>query len=45
MGMFFRGYNIGARLIDDFLAKANITKCTDFKETADVIAKVHSHLS
>lgn len=37
----FRGYNIGARLVDDFLAKANITKCTDFRETADVIAKVH----
>nr|XP_024377939.1 trafficking protein particle complex subunit 3-like [Physcomitrium patens]PNR53279.1 hypothetical protein PHYPA_009655 [Physcomitrium patens] len=34
------GYNIGARLVDDFLAKANITKCTDFRETADVIAKV-----
>ncbi|GBG71644.1 hypothetical protein CBR_g9060 [Chara braunii] len=34
------GYNIGIRLIDEFLAKANISRCTDFKETADVIAKV-----
>ena len=34
------GYNIGVRLIDEFLAKANITRCTDFKESADIIAKV-----
>lgn len=34
------GYNIGIRLIDDFLAKANISRCSDFKETAEVIAKV-----
>lgn len=35
-----RGYNIGIRLIDDFLAKANITRCSDFRETAETIAKV-----
>ncbi|KAJ3107323.1 transport protein particle 22 kDa subunit [Phlyctochytrium bullatum] len=34
------GYNMGVRLIEDFLAKSNITKCGDFKETADVITKV-----
>ncbi|BBN04638.1 trafficking protein particle complex subunit 3 [Marchantia polymorpha subsp. ruderalis] len=34
------GYNIGIRLIDDFLAKANITRCSDFRETAETIAKV-----
>lgn len=34
------GYNIGIRLIDEFLAKANVTRCVDFKETTDVIAKV-----
>ncbi|XP_022981618.1 trafficking protein particle complex subunit 3-like [Cucurbita maxima] len=34
------GYNIGIRLIDEFLAKSNISRCVDFKETADVIAKV-----
>ncbi|GAQ78413.1 transport protein particle component [Klebsormidium nitens] len=34
------GYNIGIRLIDEFLAKSNSAKCADFRETADVIAKV-----
>ncbi|KAL2634183.1 hypothetical protein R1flu_005662 [Riccia fluitans] len=34
------GYNIGIRLIDDFLAKANITRCSDFRETAETIVKV-----
>uniref|UniRef100_A0A7S0RI19 Trafficking protein particle complex subunit n=1 Tax=Chlamydomonas leiostraca TaxID=1034604 RepID=A0A7S0RI19_9CHLO len=33
------GYNIGIRLIDEFLAKSKITRCTNFKETVDVIAK------
>lgn len=36
----FRGYNIGIRLIDEFLAKSNVSRCVDFRETADVIAKV-----
>ena len=35
-----RGYNIGVRLIEDFLARTNSNKCYDFRETADVIAKV-----
>eukprot|EP00271_Cylindrocystis_brebissonii_P013519 TRINITY_DN33396_c0_g1_i1.p1 TRINITY_DN33396_c0_g1~~TRINITY_DN33396_c0_g1_i1.p1 ORF type:complete len:190 (+),score=48.50 TRINITY_DN33396_c0_g1_i1:546-1115(+) len=34
------GYNIGIRLIDEFLAKANITRCHDFKESVDIVAKV-----
>ncbi|PNY17432.1 trafficking protein particle complex subunit 3-like protein [Trifolium pratense] len=34
------GYNIGIRLIDEFLAKSNVSRCVDFRETADVIAKV-----
>eukprot|EP00899_Mesostigma_viride_P015393 jgi/Mesvir1/23855/Mv10656-RA.1 len=35
------GYNIGIRLVDEFLAKGNInSKCKDFKETMDIIAKV-----
>ncbi|PHU09812.1 Peptidyl-prolyl cis-trans isomerase H [Capsicum chinense] len=34
------GYNIGVRLIDEFLAKSNVSRCVDFKETAEVIAKV-----
>ena len=36
----YRGYNIGVRLIDEFLAKAQIGVCGSFAETADVIAKV-----
>ncbi|KAF4362619.1 hypothetical protein CsatB_018393 [Cannabis sativa] len=34
------GYNIGIRLVDEFLAKSNVSSCVDFKETAEVIAKV-----
>ncbi|RZC65588.1 hypothetical protein C5167_009278 [Papaver somniferum] len=34
------GYDIGIRLIDEFLAKSNVSRCVDFKESADVIAKV-----
>lgn len=35
-----RGYNIGVRLVDEFLAKSSVSRCVDFRETADVIAKV-----
>jgi len=34
------GYNIGLRLIDEFLARSNLGRCKDLKETAEVIAKV-----
>ena len=34
------GYNIGVRLIDEFLAKAQVGQCGSFQETAEVIAKV-----
>jgi hypothetical protein len=34
------GYNIGCRLIDEFLAKSGITACGNFRETVDIIAKV-----
>ncbi|BDA42448.1 Trafficking protein particle complex subunit 3 [Coccomyxa sp. Obi] len=34
------GYNIGIRLIDEFLAKSKTGKCIDFRDTADKIAKV-----
>lgn len=34
-----RGYNIGIRLIDEFLAKSKTTKCVDFKDTADKVAR------
>ena len=41
--LFSRGYNIGVRLVEDFLARSGQGKCHDFRETADVIAKV-THL-
>jgi len=34
------GYNIGLRLVDEFLAKSGVTGCQDFRETAEVVAKV-----
>lgn len=35
------GYNIGLRLIEDYLAKSNtMNRCSNFRETADMIAKV-----
>lgn len=34
------GYNMGVRLVDDFLAKSKISHCSNFTETADVIANV-----
>ncbi|KAJ3125099.1 Trafficking protein particle complex subunit 3 [Nowakowskiella sp. JEL0407] len=34
------GYNIGVRLIEEFLAKTGAGKCTDFKDTAEIISKV-----
>ena len=34
------GYNIGVRLIEDFLAKSNTGHCASFRETAEVISKV-----
>ncbi|GAB5364576.1 hypothetical protein AAMO2058_000982000 [Amorphochlora amoebiformis] len=34
------GYNIGVRLIDEFLAKTGVTQCRNLKETAHSIAKI-----
>ncbi|PWN95748.1 TRAPP I complex [Tilletiopsis washingtonensis] len=34
------GYNIGTRLIEDFLARSGVPRCNGFLETAEVIAKV-----
>lgn len=34
------GYNIGVRLVDEFLAKSGVTSCSNFRETAQVIAKI-----
>jgi hypothetical protein len=42
------GYRMGTRLIEEFLAKTNLTRCSDFKETAEIISKVgndnHSYI-
>ena len=34
------GYNIGLRLVEDFLAKSNTGTCNSFRETAEIISKV-----
>jgi hypothetical protein len=34
------GYNIGTRLIEEFLARSSIGRCADFKEVGEVVAKV-----
>lgn len=34
------GYNIGLRLIEDFLARTGAGRCSSFRETAEMISKV-----
>ncbi|KAG7562158.1 hypothetical protein FFLO_02440 [Filobasidium floriforme] len=34
------GYNIGTRLIEDFLARTSMPRCADIRETAEVVSKV-----
>ncbi|KAG1772806.1 BET3 family protein [Suillus occidentalis] len=34
------GYNIGTRLIEDFLARSSLGRCSDFREVGEVVAKV-----
>lgn len=34
------GYNIGVRLIDEFLVQTNIPSCLNFQETAEAISKI-----
>ncbi|KAG1803736.1 BET3 family protein [Suillus plorans] len=34
------GYNIGTRLIEDFLARSPLGRCSDFREVGEVAAKV-----
>lgn len=34
------GYNMGVRLIEDFLAKTSIARCGSFRDTAEMISKV-----
>ena len=35
-----RGHGMGTRVIDELLAKSSVGSCADFRETAEVIAKV-----
>ncbi len=43
--IFSSGYNIGVRLIDDFLARnPNINRCHDFRDTAEILSKVKSFI-
>ncbi len=35
-----RGYNIGVRLIEDFLSRTQQGRCYELKETAEILAKV-----
>ncbi len=37
-----RGYNIGVRLIEDFLARTQQGRCYELRETADILAKVNA---
>lgn len=37
------GYNIGTRLIEDFLARSGLGRCADFREVGEVVAKVSIH--
>ncbi|KXS13264.1 TRAPP I complex [Gonapodya prolifera JEL478] len=34
------GYNIGTRLVEDFIAKSGLGRCQDMREAGEVIAKV-----
>ncbi|XP_032999538.1 trafficking protein particle complex subunit 3-like protein isoform X1 [Lacerta agilis] len=34
------GYNIGIRLVEDFLARSSVKKCRSYSETTDIIAQV-----
>lgn len=36
------GYNIGTRLIEDFLARSSLGRCSDFREVGEVVAKVRT---
>ena len=39
------GYNIGLRLIEDFMARSNSGRCASFRETAEAISKVGEGVS
>ena len=40
----YRGYKMGLKLVEEFLAKSGTESCADFRQTAETIAKV-THFS
>jgi hypothetical protein len=38
--LFNMGRNIGVRLIEEFLSKSNLERCTSLKETSEIITKI-----
>merc|ERR1719188_1293833 len=34
------GYNMGMRMVEEFLAKAHVQACTDFKDAIEMLAKI-----
>lgn len=38
--LYKMGYNIGVRLIDEFLQKTQLSRCTNMHETAEVVSKI-----
>lgn len=39
------GYNMGVRLIEDFLARTTSTRCLEMRETADKIQQAFRYLT
>jgi trafficking protein particle complex subunit 3 len=39
------GYNIGTRLIEDFLARSGTGRCADFRDVGEVVAKVREEIA
>ena len=35
------GYNIGVRIIEDFLARTGSARCNDFRDTSEKVPKIH----
>lgn len=38
--LFDMGYNIGIRLIEEFLSESNLERCSNLKETSEIITKI-----
>lgn len=38
--LFDMGYNIGIRLIEEFLSESNLERCSNLKETGEIITKI-----